>query len=97
MSIYGIGTDIVSIKRIKLSVKKKIFIKRIFNRQSNSFYADNISSNSINFHDFKIFLKVLIALEIPTNIDSPIKKCPILNSDIPLILDNILADIYVSP
>ena len=33
MSIYGIGTDIVSIKRIKLSVKKKIFIKRIFNKK----------------------------------------------------------------
>ena len=31
MSIYGIGTDIVSIKRIKSSLKKKKFIKRIFN------------------------------------------------------------------
>ena len=33
MSIYGIGTDIVSIKRIKSSLKKKKFIKRIFNEQ----------------------------------------------------------------
>ena len=33
MSIYGIGTDIVSIKRIKSSLKKKNFIKRIFNEQ----------------------------------------------------------------
>ena len=33
MNIYGIGTDIVSIKRIKLSLKKKLFIKRIFNEQ----------------------------------------------------------------
>ena len=33
MNIYGIGTDIVSIKRIKLSLKKKNFIKRIFNEQ----------------------------------------------------------------
>jgi holo-[acyl-carrier protein] synthase len=33
MNIYGIGTDIVSIKRIKLSLKNKIFIKRIFNKQ----------------------------------------------------------------
>ena len=33
MNIYGIGTDIVSIKRIKSSLKKKIFIKRIFNEQ----------------------------------------------------------------
>ena len=33
MSIYGIGTDIVSIKRIKLSLKKKNFINRIFNEK----------------------------------------------------------------
>ena len=33
MSIFGIGTDIVSIKRIKLSLKKKKFIKRIYNEQ----------------------------------------------------------------
>ena len=33
MSIYGIGTDIVSIKRIKSSLKKRNFIKRIFNQQ----------------------------------------------------------------
>ena len=33
MSIYGIGTDIVSIKRIKSSLKKRNFIKRIFNEQ----------------------------------------------------------------
>jgi len=33
MNIYGIGTDIVSIKRIKLSLKKKNFIKHIYNEQ----------------------------------------------------------------
>tara|TARA_Y200000002_G_scaffold343886_1_gene316697 strand:+ start:220 stop:603 length:384 start_codon:yes stop_codon:yes gene_type:complete len=33
MSIFGIGTDIVSIKRIKLSLKKKNFIKRIYSAQ----------------------------------------------------------------
>tara|TARA_B100000989_G_scaffold277417_1_gene238367 strand:- start:488 stop:871 length:384 start_codon:yes stop_codon:yes gene_type:complete len=33
MSIYGIGTDIVSIKRIKSSLKNKNFIKRIFTHQ----------------------------------------------------------------
>ena len=33
MNIYGIGTDIVSIKRIKLSLKKKNFINRIFNQK----------------------------------------------------------------
>ncbi len=33
MNIYGIGTDIVSVKRIKSSLKKKNFIKRIYNEQ----------------------------------------------------------------
>tara|TARA_B100001057_G_C22857289_1_gene953127 strand:+ start:1304 stop:1687 length:384 start_codon:yes stop_codon:yes gene_type:complete len=33
MNIYGIGTDIVSVKRIKKSLKKKIFLKRIFCEQ----------------------------------------------------------------
>ena len=33
MNIYGIGTDIVSVKRIRLSLKKRNFIKRIFNEQ----------------------------------------------------------------
>ena len=33
MSIFGIGTDIVSIRRIKLSLKKKKFINRIYNEQ----------------------------------------------------------------
>ena len=33
MSIYGIGTDIVSIKRIKSSLKNKNFIERIYNYQ----------------------------------------------------------------
>tara|TARA_E500000178_G_scaffold348439_1_gene403545 strand:+ start:543 stop:926 length:384 start_codon:yes stop_codon:yes gene_type:complete len=33
MSIYGIGTDIVSIKRIKSSITKKNFINRIFDKQ----------------------------------------------------------------
>ena len=31
MKIYGVGTDIVKIKRIKESIKKESFIKRIFN------------------------------------------------------------------
>ena len=33
MTIYGIGTDIISSKRIKLSIKKKNFIKRIYSKQ----------------------------------------------------------------
>ena len=33
MSIFGIGTDIVSIDRIKNSLKNKNFINRIFNKK----------------------------------------------------------------
>ncbi len=33
MSIFGIGTDIVSVERIKKSLKNKNFINRIFNEK----------------------------------------------------------------
>ena len=33
MNIYGIGTDIVSVNRIKKSLKNKKFIKRVFNNK----------------------------------------------------------------
>ena len=33
MNIFGIGTDIVSVKRIKNSLKNKNFINRIFNEK----------------------------------------------------------------
>ena len=39
------------------------------------------------------FLNFLIELCIPMKIDSPIKKCPILNSLIPFTFDKILADL----
>ena len=33
MKIYGIGTDIVEVNRIKKSIKKKLFIKKIFSKE----------------------------------------------------------------
>ena len=33
MNIYGIGTDIVSVDRIKNSLKNKNFIDRVFNNK----------------------------------------------------------------
>jgi len=33
MNIFGIGTDIVSVDRIKKSLKNKNFLKRIFNKK----------------------------------------------------------------
>tara|TARA_Y100000768_G_scaffold229039_1_gene172927 strand:+ start:68 stop:451 length:384 start_codon:yes stop_codon:yes gene_type:complete len=32
MKIFGIGTDIIEVKRIKKSLKKKSFISRLFNK-----------------------------------------------------------------
>ena len=33
MKIYGIGTDIVNIQRIRNSIKKNVFVKRFFNKR----------------------------------------------------------------
>ena len=33
MNVFGIGTDIVSVKRIENSLKNKSFIKRVFNKK----------------------------------------------------------------
>ena len=33
MKIYGIGTDIISVDRIKKSMKNKIFLRRIFSNE----------------------------------------------------------------
>jgi len=33
MNIFGIGTDIVNVERIKKSIKNKNFVKRIFNKK----------------------------------------------------------------
>ena len=33
MKIFGIGTDIVSVDRVKNSLKNKLFLSRIFNEK----------------------------------------------------------------
>ena len=33
MNIFGIGTDIVSVERVKKSIKNKNFLKRLFNEK----------------------------------------------------------------
>ena len=33
MNIFGIGTDIVSVERVKKSIKNKNFLKRLFNER----------------------------------------------------------------
>jgi holo-[acyl-carrier protein] synthase len=46
MKIYGIGTDIVSVGRIKESLKKKNFLKRIFNKEEVAKCGKLINSNN---------------------------------------------------
>ena len=46
MKIYGIGTDIVSVDRIKKSLKNKNFIKRLFNKDEVIKCSKLINSNN---------------------------------------------------
>ena len=46
MKIYGIGTDIVSVERIKKSLRSKYFIGRIFNKEEVSKCSKLINSNN---------------------------------------------------
>ena len=46
MNIFGIGTDIVSVDRIKNSLKNKNFIKRIFNEKEILKCKRNNNSNN---------------------------------------------------
>ena len=46
MKIHGIGTDIIKIQRIKRSIKKKLFLSRIFNKDeiNKCYKTKNIAS-----------------------------------------------------
>jgi holo-[acyl-carrier protein] synthase len=46
MKIYGIGTDIVSVYRIKKSIKNKNFLKRLFSKEEISKCSKLINSNN---------------------------------------------------
>ena len=79
MNIYGIGTDIVSIKRIKLSLKNKIFIKRIFNKQE--VLKCRIITNQYNCYAKRFAAKEAFSKALGTGISSGInfKEITILN------------------
>ena len=68
MNIYGVGTDIVSVERIKKSLKKKYFIERVFN-------VDEILkckkiSNSINCYAKRFAAKEAFAKALGTGISN---------------------------
>ncbi len=46
MNIFGVGTDIVSIDRIKKSLKSKNFLKRVFNKKEISRCSKIVNTNN---------------------------------------------------
>ena len=46
MNIFGVGTDIVSIDRIKRSLKSKNFIKKVFNKKEISRCSKIVNTNN---------------------------------------------------
>ena len=56
MNIYGIGSDIININRIKKSLKNKKFLKRIFN-------LTEIKKCNINYNKSNCFAKRFAAKE----------------------------------
>ena len=70
MSILGIGTDIVSIDRIKSSLKNKNFINRIFNE--NEIIKCKKIKNSINCYAKRFAAKEAFSKALGTGISNGI-------------------------
>ena len=71
MNIFGIGTDIVSIDRIKNSLKNRNFIKRIFNEKE--ILKCNKINNKINCYAKRYAAKVAFSKALGTGISNGIK------------------------
>ena len=70
MSIYGIGTDIVSVERIKTSLKNKNFIIRIFNKKEIKKCKN--TNNSTNCYAKRFAAKEAFAKALGTGISNGI-------------------------
>ena len=70
MNIYGIGTDIVSVDRIKDSLKNKKFINRIFNEKE--ILKCKKTNNSINCYAKRFAAKEAFSKALGTGISSGI-------------------------
>ena len=70
MSIFGIGTDIVSVERIKKSLKKKSFINRIFNEKE--ILKCKKINNSINCYAKRFAAKEAFSKALGTGISNGI-------------------------
>ena len=71
MRIYGVGTDIVSISRIKHSLKKRYFISRVFNEKEIS-KCQKIK-NKLNCFAKRFAAKEAFSKALGTGISSGIK------------------------
>ena len=71
MNIFGIGTDIVSIDRIKNSLKNRNFIKRIFNEKE--ILKCNKINNKINCYAKRYAAKEAFSKALVTGISNGIK------------------------
>jgi len=70
MSIFGIGTDIVDVDRIKISLKNENFIKRIFNEKEVS--KCRKINNSINCFAKRFAAKEAFSKALGTGISNGI-------------------------
>ena len=70
MNIFGIGTDIVSVDRIKNSIKKKYFINRIFNKKE--IFKCNKIKNSFNCYAKRYAAKEAFSKALGTGISNGI-------------------------
>ena len=70
MRIYGIGTDIVSVDRIKKSLKKKNFTKRLFDKEE--IFKCNKLNNSYNCYAKRFAAKEAFSKALGTGISSGI-------------------------
>ncbi len=70
MNIFGVGTDIVSVKRIKNSLKNKNFINRIFNEKEVLKCKKN--NNSINCYAKRFAAKEAFSKALGTGISNGI-------------------------
>ena len=71
MNIFGIGTDIVSIDRIKNSLKNKNFIKRVYNEKE--IFKCKKLSTSINCFAKRFAAKEAFSKALGTGISNGIK------------------------
>ena len=70
MNIFGIGTDIVSVDRIKKSLKSKNFIKRVFNEKE--IFKCKKLSNNINCFAKRFAAKEAFSKALGTGISNGI-------------------------